>query len=120
MNKILSTPIPMGTAILINLLINLVNERSLSLRNRKLCLFGIRRPRDSAFFPPDETTLAGLGTLDFLEIAVADRSGFGEGSATAPTPVSTSSSAYTDPSTSPHTPPRRTRRSPRASDGDGR
>ena len=46
--------------------------------NRKLCLFGARRLRDSAFLPLDEASSAGLGMVDFLEIAAAERSGVGD------------------------------------------
>jgi hypothetical protein len=46
--------------------------------NRKLCLFGARRLRDNAFLPLDEASSAGLGTVDFLEIAAAERSGVGD------------------------------------------
>jgi hypothetical protein len=56
-----------------------------------------------------------LGMVDFLEIAAAGEAW----SATAPT-ASTSSSAYRGQSMFPRTPPRRTRRSRRASDGDAR
>ena len=45
--------------------------------NRKLCLFGARRLRDNAFLPLDEASSAGLGMVDFLEIAAAERSGVG-------------------------------------------
>ncbi|MFZ0210438.1 MAG: hypothetical protein WAL59_30770 [Roseiarcus sp.] len=46
--------------------------------NLKLCLFGARRLRDSAFLPLDEASSAGLGMVDFLEIAAAERSGVGD------------------------------------------
>ena len=46
--------------------------------NRKLCLFGARRLRDSAFLQLDEASSAGLGRVDFLEIAAAERSGVGD------------------------------------------
>jgi len=46
--------------------------------NRKLCLFGARRLRDSAFLQLDEASSAGIGRVDFLEIAAAERSGVGD------------------------------------------
>ena len=46
--------------------------------NRKLCLFGARRLRDSAFLQLDETSSAGLGMVDFLEIAAAESSRVGD------------------------------------------